>query len=132
MKAMKKMMLVLGIAAVAAVGAFAYTVPQSSLTALEQRLDADNAAKVSLTGTLTLKGENFALQVGNKTYTLSGVTNFGIIDGFKVGSTVSVDGYLDYKTVYCKTVSVNGKSYAGLSIGDYDYQNTDYYSLWTY
>jgi hypothetical protein len=132
MKLMKKIMFTLGIAAVTAAGAFAYSVPQSSLSQLEQQLDAENAAKVSLSGTLTLKNNGFAINVGNKTYSLAGIANFGILDGFKAGATIQVDGYLDYKTVYCTTVSLDGQTYKALSISDYDYQYTDYQSLWVY
>jgi hypothetical protein len=127
-----KVMMILGIAALVSVSAFAMNKPvvnknyAPSLTTMEQMLDRDDASQVSLTGTLTLQNDDLALQVGSKTYLLGGVSNFGIVDGFKAGATMTVAGYLDGSTVYAQSVTIGGTTYQALNIADLDYAGKDY------
>jgi hypothetical protein len=100
---MKKLMLVLVITTVCAVG-----------TVFAQNWG--NSQPVTVDGTLQLQNGQFAVTSGNTTYYVPAIGQYvGFIDGLKEGSSVTIEGYVYGNILQPSKMTVNGKSYDMLS-----------------
>jgi hypothetical protein len=106
---MKKIGLILALAAIACGGIFAQAAPAPAAA----------ATVVQVSGSLSLVNGHIALKDGGKTYYLEGIQRMvGFVDGLKEGASIKAEGYAlpmnlapDYAFLRLTKVTFNGKSY---------------------